>query len=375
MRLSSSPRSICFAVALSFSLSCASSSTSSSGDSVKTSLKREAREKGPSRDKEAKKPKAADQKLLDQANQYARDGLLRESIQTFQEYLSKNTEDAAAHRTLGIIFVKTGAYKKATHHLEKAFAVYPNNFEVNFYTGEALRMQHRYADGIYHYKRSLEANPKNVDALKALAWSYYNIRYYSEAIRTARQLRSLSPNDFQVSIILARVLNKIDMNDKAMAILNRAETLTTAENIPFLNSVKGDILYAMGDRTAAEAAYRKALQDQPLLPGALLGLAKKLIDDKKPNNDIAIAYLDRAVKIRPNLIEAYYLLGKAHQKTNPTKSLEYFRMFSKEATYDPSFIAELQEIKPQLMEARKANNSNKRSDASASSRDAGEGQL
>ncbi len=308
--------------------------------------------------------KEADTKLAEVANQYARDGLYREALTAFNQFLEKSPNDAAACRTVGIIYVKTGAYKKATEYLAKAFETFPNNYEVNFYLGESMRMQSRYADAIYHYKRALEIEPKNTPALKALSWSYYNIRYYSEGLRTAKQLKQLAPNDFQVAIITSRILNKISMNDKALALLNRSETLANADSIPFLNSVKGDILLSMGDREAAEQAYRKALQDQPLLPGALIGLAKKLIDDKdKRNNDTAVTYLERALKIRPNLIEAYYLLGKAFAKTNPAKSLEYFKIFTKEASYDPSYQQELAEIRPKLTEARKATENVKRSEA------------
>lgn len=291
----------------------------------------------------------ASNKLLDEANQYARDGLLREAIVAFTDYLEKNDSDAAAHRTLGIIYVKSGAYKLGEEHLEKAAATYPGNFDLNFYLGEACRMQKHYADAIYHYKRALETEPKNIAALKTLSWSYYNIRFYSEALRTSKQLRKLAPNDFQVAIIMARVLNKISMNDKALLLLNRAEALASPDNIPFLNSVKGDILLSNGDRQAAENAYRKALQDQPLLPGALAGLARKLIDDnKKEATDLAIVYLDRALRLRPSLTEVYYLLGNAYQRSNPDKAQAYYKTFVKEASYDPEFQKELDEVRTRL---------------------------
>ncbi len=293
-------------------------------------------------------------RLLEQGNQYARDGLYREALATFDQFFDKHPEDPSANRTVGIIYVKMGAYKKALQYLDKAFTYFPNNYDLNFYYGEALRMQAHYGDAIYHYKRALEAEPKNVPALKALTWSFYSIRYYVEALRSAKELKKLVPNDFQAAIITARVLNKINLNDKAMAILNRTENTTNADNIPFLNSVKGDILYSMGEKEAAEQAYRKALQDQPLLPGALIGLGKKLLDDRKPETrETAITYLDRAVKIRPNMVEAYYLLGKAYKETNPEKSIAYYRIFSKEAYYDPGFQQELAEIRPQLLEAKK----------------------
>lgn len=310
------------------------------------------------RESAAAETKAQDSKLLNEANQFARDGLFREAIGAFTAYLERNEKDAAAHRTLGIIYVKSGAYKLGEAHLEKAVATYPGNFELNFYLGESCRMQKHYADAIYHYKRALEAEPKNIAALKTLSWSYYNIRFYSEALRTSKQLRRLAPNDYQVAIIIARVLNKISMNDKALLLLSRAEALASPDNVPYLNSVKGDILLSTGDKQGAEIAYRKALQDQPLLPGALAGLARKLIDDnKKESTEQAITYLDRALRLRPSLTEAYYLLGKAYQRSNPEKAQGYFKTFAKEASYDPEFQKELAEIRPRLSEGRSSKKS------------------
>ncbi|WP_141736553.1 tetratricopeptide repeat protein [Oligoflexus tunisiensis] len=278
--------------------------------------------------------------LLDQANQYARDGLYREAVAAFRKHLSDRPKDAAAHRTLGIVYVKTGAYKLAIHHLQEALPAYPDNAELNYYLGEAYRTQTRYADAIFHYKKALQAEPKNLNALKALSWSYYSIRYYAEALKTAKTLKKLDPNDFQISIINARILNKIGMNDKALAILNKTEALSSPQELAYLNSVKGDILLDEGHHVEAEQAYRRALQDQPLLPGALTGLARKFIKDQQ-NIDMAVTYLERALRIRPNLMEAYFLLGQALEKKDPKKSLENYRMFAKEAAMDPEFQQEL----------------------------------
>jgi tetratricopeptide (TPR) repeat protein len=278
--------------------------------------------------------------LLDQANQYARDGLYREAVAAFRKHLAERPKDAAAHRTLGIVYVKSGAYKLAIHHLQEALPTYPENAELNYYLAEAYRTQTRYADAIFHYKKTLQVEPKNLNALKALAWSYYSIRYYAEALKTAKTLKKLDPNDFQISIINARILNKIGMNDRALAILNKTEALSSPSELAYLNSVKGDILLDEGHRVEAEQAYRKALQDQPLLPGALTGLAKKFIKDQQ-NLDMAVTYLERALRIRPNLTEAYFLLGQALEKKDPKKSLENYRNFTKEAAMDPEFQQEL----------------------------------
>lgn len=295
--------------------------------------------------------------LLDQANQYARDGLYREAVAAFRKYLSDRPKDAAAHRTLGIVYVKTGAYKLAIQHLQEALPTYPENPELNYYLAEAYRTQNRYGDAIFHYKKTLEKEPKNLNALKALAWSYYSIRYYAEALKTAKSLKKLDPNDFQISIINARILNKIGMNDKALAILHKTEALSSPEELPFLNSVKGDILLDQGDKAEAEQAYRKALQDQPLLPGALTGLAKKFIRDNQ-GIDLAINYLERALRIRSNLTEAYFLLGQAYEKKDPKKSMENYRIFAKEAAMDPQYQTELNTAREKIAAVEKAREDN-----------------
>lgn len=299
-------------------------------------------------------PDAAAAAIVDQANQYARDGLYREAIASFRKYLADHPKDAAAHRTLGIIYVKSGAYKLALKHLQEALTAFPDNFELNYYIGEAYRTQNQYADAIFHYQRALQSDPKNIPALKALTWSFYSIRYHAEAIKSARQLKKLDPNDFQIAIIQARIMNRIGMNDQALVILNKAEALASPDEIPFLNSAKGDILMDQGEKDRAEQAYRKALQDQPLLPGALTGLAKKLMTDSK-GTDQAITYLERALRIKPNHVEAVFLLGQAYERKDPKRSLEYYRKFHKEAALDPQFQQEVLQVRGRLAEAdRKA---------------------
>ncbi len=284
------------------------------------------------------------QALIDVANQYARDGLYREAIASFKKYLAEQPKDAAAHRTLGIIYVKSGAYKQAIVHLQEALPLYPDNFELNYYLAEAYRTQNRYADAIYHYKRALNTDPKNLPTLKALTWSYYSIRYYTEALKASKALRKMDPNDFQISIIQARIMNKIGMNDKALTVLNKAEALASPEEVPYLYSVKGDIYLELGEKDKAEQSFRRALQDQPLLPGALTGLAKKLLTDGK-NTDQAIIYLERAIRIRPQHLEAYFHLGRAYEKLDPKKSEDFYKQFYKEAAFDPSFQQEVASLR------------------------------
>lgn len=293
-------------------------------------------------------------KDLARASQYARDGLLREAIHSYKRAQINNPKNLAIHRSLGILYVKTGDYSKATKHLEHSIKKYQNNFESNFYLAEAYRARDKYGQAIYRYNRSIEIKPNNIKALKALAWSYYKVRFYSEALKITKKLHRHAPGDHQSIIISARTLVKLGRFKKALAILRKGEALAKKGDLPYLKSVEGDIYLKVGKTSKAEATYREALKDQPLLAGALLGLAKCLIKSRKQNLSVAIDYIERAVRLKPRLKEGLYLLGKYYEKNDPSKSKKYYKNFRRYAATDPEFQKELLEIKNHKNRTRKA---------------------
>ena len=101
--------------------------------------------------------------------------------------------------------------------------------------------------------------------------------------------------------------------------------------------------------------FRKALQDQPLLPGALTGLAKNLMRDLQ-NYEQAISYLERAIRIKPQHVDALFLLAQAFEGRDLKKSTEYYKRFYKEANLDPTYQRELGYAKAYLDKMTKTQN-------------------
>jgi tetratricopeptide (TPR) repeat protein len=281
-----------------------------------------------------------------QANNFARDGLWREAVDAYKKALAFEPDNSSAHRNLGIVYVKIGSYKDAAFHLEKSIDAYNNNFDSNFYLGEAYRGLENYAEAIFRYKRALKIKENNSKALKALAWSYFKIRYYSEALVTAKQLSQVSPKDEQSSIILARTLLKLKRGRDALTILRSAKSNANENTAPFFESVEGDILLELGDQEGSMNSYLAALKSQPLLPGALLGIGKAFM----AKNDMgkAISYMERALRVKPNLTEAQYLLGKAYESVDKDKSARYYQLFAKQAATDPEFLNQVMEVREHL---------------------------
>ncbi len=279
-------------------------------------------------------------------NQYARDGLLREAVEAYKKEIAQKPNNMTAHRNLGMVLVKSGDYRNAARYLEKSMAKYDDDFDANYYLGEAYRAQDKYSEAIFRYKNALKVKENDPRAMKPLAWSYFKIRFYSEALSVATELQKVAPDDDQTGIILARTLLKLNRAKDALAVITSSKKKISPSSRAYYASVEGDAYYDMGDKTAAQNAYKEALKIQPLLAGALLGLGRCALDDGKTK--LAINFMERAVRIRPRLTEAHYLLGKAYEPTDRQKSLKYYQHFRKQASADPEFVAKLTEVRQKI---------------------------
>lgn len=285
-------------------------------------------------------------------NEYARDGLLREAVESYKKSIARHPKNLTAFRNLGMVLVKLGNYKDATRYLGKALERYNKNFSTNFYLGEAYRALENYADAIYYYQNSLKIRRNDSHTLKALSWSYFKIRYYSEALTTARKLYKIEPKDSQAAIIIARTLLKLKRYTEALKIVRRAKDDSEKHELPYLHSVEGDITFETGDIQRAKKLYKLAIKGQPLLAGALLGLGKCLYEQKRTK--LAITYMERALRIRPLLTETHLLLGKAYEKINLRKSISHYQNFRKKASTDPEYLSLLSDIKKRISLLRRS---------------------
>ncbi len=83
----------------------------------------------------------------------------------------------------------------------------------------------------------------------------------------------------------------------------------------------GNARRALGDRAAAEKAYREALDISPLTANAANGLGVLLVETRRPGE--AVAWLERALASAPDLVEARLNLGIALQESGrPVRAAE-----------------------------------------------------
>ena len=281
--------------------------------------------------------------LVSQGNQFAKDGLLREAVEMYKKAIAKDPNNLAAYRNLGIVLVKAGDNAGAITNLEKAMPEFDNNFDANFYLGEAYRAEDKYAEAIFRYKNALKIQEDEPRAMKSLAWSYFKIRFYSEALNTAQRVQKKNPEDEQAPIILARTQLKLKRENEALATLKKGSEKASKAAQPYYHSVTAEVLAAQGKSKEAMETWRKALKAQPMLAGALMGTGQILLAEGKKKE--AVEFLERAVRIKPKMFEGHYWLARGLEESNPERSLKYFNHFRKNAANDPEFTDLIQDAR------------------------------
>lgn len=284
-------------------------------------------------------------------NQYAKDGLWREAVESYRRGIAKEPQNLTAHRNLGMVLVKVGNYKDAIRYLEKSLALFRDNFDANYYLAEAFRASEKFADAIFYYQKALKIKSHDTRTLKALAWSYFRIRYYSEALTTAGKLYKIAPRDSQSAIITARTLIKLKRFRDALNAIRNVKEEASKHDLPYLESVEGDVFFELNQIAKAGKLYKNAIKKQPLLAGALLGLGKCYLRQKKLKK--AITYIERASRIRPFLTEAHLLLGKAWEPLNWQKAIKHYQNFKKQASTDPEYLGMLADVKKRIATLKK----------------------
>lgn len=291
-------------------------------------------------------PKLSLNRDYENGNQYAKDGLYKEAVRAYERALQDPAARPYVMRNLGMVLVKMKEFTKARSLLEESIRNNSNDFESHFYLAEVYRSQNQLAKAIYHYQSADKIRPNNTRNLRAISWTFYKSRFYSEAYSTAKKLYLKDKKDFQSNVILSRILIKLKKYKTAKAILKKALAHQNKGAKPFLYSVLGDVYVKTGAFDKASKAYRLALKDNPLMASALYGYGKYLAEkgDKKG----AVSFWEKSIRAKPNLTEAYFSLAKAYEGINSQKSSYFYKKFRSTSALDIDYIDRFNESKDRI---------------------------
>jgi choline-sulfatase len=144
----------------------------------------------------------------------------------------------------------------------------------------------------------------------------------AEAMKAERVALALSPNSAVAHNGLGLLAVDEGRTQEAAAEFERASAMDP-NNASYLANL-GNARRALGDRAAAEQAYRLALNVSPQTADAANGLGVLLVEAQRPAE--AVAWFDRALAAAPDFAEARLNLGIALQESGQaSRAAEQYR--------------------------------------------------
>jgi Tfp pilus assembly protein PilF len=192
--------------------------------------------------------------------------------------LAMDSNQANANGALGTIYMQQKKFEDAADCFQRAMQLDPASSEYAFGFVRVLLALKRPTQ-LAEFLKSVEAKFGNLPNYQyALGLAYYGEHHYTEAASTLEKL----------------LLSNPPREDKVEYVL-------------------GDSYFAMGELDKAEAAYRKALEENPKNPDYYLSYATLLRREGPDKLDDAIVRLKSAQRINPNDWRIQLQLGLCYQ--------------------------------------------------------------
>ena len=293
----------------------------------------------------------------------------KEAASGLKDYLKNNPKDAQAHRlmadidvaqnniaaaipeweaavkldksdkssavNLGVAYMQTGSYDKAVDIYERAVARSPKDPQLNMQLAIALDSAGKHAEAAAGFERAAALDPKNSAPALYAGLLNHQTGHDDKAVPELKNALALGTTEkFQAYAALAEAASAAKQNDEAikdytLAAQAKPDDFVTQYNLGVLEQ-------NAGEKTQAEASYRKALtlktDDVKAMAGVRSNLSLLLIDDGKL--DEAASQLDQATKGDPKNAEYENNLGQVYEKLNK-KDLA-IAAYAKAVQLDPS---------------------------------------
>jgi len=129
---------------------------------------------------------------------------LERALVLAQQAVALDNSLPIAHSVLSLVYAQKQQYDQAIAEGERAIALDPNNANSYIVQAEALNWAGRPEEALRAVERAIRLNPRYPpDYLRELGWTYQMTGRYAEAIATAKEVISRSPDYLAAHLILA----------------------------------------------------------------------------------------------------------------------------------------------------------------------------
>jgi tetratricopeptide (TPR) repeat protein len=223
---------------------------------------------------------------------------------TFNAALKLNSNPVETYSNLSGVYFKLGRFEDSIAAARNALRLKPDDATSYYHLGLSQEKLERDAEAVQSFKQAISLDPKHVSSYKELGQVYLKQREYEKAMVLYRGAISVKPDVFELHMGLSHSLAKLNLEDEALAALNRG---------------------ILADPSGADAFHRKLVQTDPT---TWLETFKKGSETGpeafEAYNNLGVAYLylkryaeamdvfERLILLDPRHASAYNNLGKAY---------------------------------------------------------------
>lgn len=245
---------------------------------------------------------------------YIGSGRLREAQSDAEDTLRQNPNDLPAHRLLAQIYtqqigggdrqqrIDDGMLHKAIDEYQKITQLAPKDVESWDMLGRLQKVAQNSAEAQNAYKKALEIDPDNEEALTGLAQVYLDLGDNTEAAAIIKKLADKSPSQRSLRA-LAGTYEQMKEFSLAADALNRAIEMNPPDASDLKHELAQDQVFAK-QYDAALKTYQDLVEDEPSDAQAYLHMSQIYREQK--NFAKAREMSDKAKAIEPDDIEIRY---------------------------------------------------------------------
>lgn len=321
--------------------------------------------------------------LYEKARAHERDGHVDQAIQDYQEILRLKPRSAVVHNNLGRLYYQQTKLPEAVKSLRLACEIDPQLEPPRALLGFVLFQMGDYETASKELGTALSLNPKDTNVKLFLARSLFALKRYDDALRILQQLQHDQPKNTEVLFTLGNVysslaettiaqIQEVDPNSYLIEVLlgsydevrqvyrDAAEhykrAIDRAPDLPDLYYRYAHALWMSGDPQNSLTQYKLAVTLNPYDYRALWEKARAVAPE---DPEEAIRLATRALDLKPNLVEALTVRGKALLAiTKPKEAAEDFKHAVSLDSEDPAIHFQLARAYRQLGMTQEAQNEN-----------------
>jgi arylsulfatase A-like enzyme/tetratricopeptide (TPR) repeat protein len=132
------------------------------------------------------------------------------------------------HRSLGMIAAAVGDLEGLVSHLQQESAWFPRNLRVRWELGNAMMSQKRWDEAAAEYAGLVRLAPRDIQARRAWAQAVFNGGDYAAAAAILDPALAAAPDDPQVLLLQANLLDKQGKTEEALEVAAQAKALYAA---------------------------------------------------------------------------------------------------------------------------------------------------